>query len=233
MLNGHIFNRTKILIGEAGIKKLANAKVVVVGVGGVGGATLEMLARSGVGSLKFIDFDVIDETNINRQLIALTDNIGKSKVSEWEQRIKRINPSAKLEAVCEKLDCENVQNLIGDADYVVDAIDMVTSKICLIKYCKEHNIKIISAMGSGNRLYALNFEVKDIYKTSGDGLAKVLRKKLKEAGIKSHKVVCASSVALSTSEMFFEDERKIGSISYFPVMCGCVLSQEVIKEILM
>lgn len=218
-----------MLIGE-NFEKLEHSHVVVVGVGGVGGATLEMLARAGVGEFTIIDFDKIDETNINRQLIAFTDSIDKIKVDEWKNKIKRINPNCVVNNICEKVNEFNVGSIIPkNCDIVVDAIDMVTSKIALIKYCKDNDIEIISAMGAGNRLDRPIFEPMDIYKTQGDGLAKILRKKLKELGIKNHTVVCAKTQTITPITGY---DAKIGSISYYPVMAGCVICQVVIFKLL-
>lgn len=233
MKNSEMFERTKILIGEEGLKKLNAANVCVVGVGGVGGATFEMLVRAGVGRITIIDFDVVDITNINRQLIATTHNVGNSKVAEWKKRAQEINPNCKVEAICEKICAENLKDLIlPKFDIVVDAIDMVQNKVDLIDFCHKNGIKIISAMGAGNRLSNPIFRAVDIFKTKGDGLAKVLRKKLKLLGIQNHKVVCCETQSLPNEELFADEEKHIGSISYYPVMAGCVLCEQVVFELI-
>lgn len=216
-------DRTKSLLGEDGIKKLQNASVTIVGVGGVGGEVAVLLARSGIGRLRLIDFDVVDETNINRQAVAYTNTVGKKKTDVLAEIIEKINPSCLVEAISKRLTKENVGELLGDA-FVVDAIDSVQDKVELIDYATKNNLQIISAMGAGNRFDYPYFKVVDIYKTSNDGLAKVLRKKLKERGVKKLQVVAPESVAQKISP--------VGSISYYPVACATVVSAYVVNQIL-
>ena len=216
-------DRTKSLLGEDGIKKLQNASVTIVGVGGVGGEVAVLLARAGVGRLRLIDFDVVDETNINRQAVAYTNTVGKKKTDVLAEIIKKINPNCLVEAISKRLTKENVGELLGDF-FVVDAIDSVQDKVELIDYATKNNLQIISAMGAGNRFYYPYFKVVDIYKTSNDGLAKVLRKKLKERGVKKLQVVAPESVAQKISP--------VGSISYYPVACATVVSAYVVNQIL-
>lgn len=216
--------RTALLIGEENCEKLKNASITVVGVGGVGGATAIMLARCGVGELRLIDFDRVEESNINRQVVANTETIGKLKVEILKEMILKINPIAKVEAISEKLTKENVSALINKDSYVVDAIDSVADKVELCDFCYKNNIAIISAMGAGNRFDTPNFKLTDIYKTSNDGLAKVMRKKLKERGVKKLDVVVAESVA--------EKITPVGSIAYYPIMCGCVICSTIVNNII-
>ena len=216
-------DRTKSLLGEDGIKKLQNASVTIVGVGGVGGEVAVLLARSGIGRLRLIDFDVVDETNINRQAVAYTNTVGKKKTDVLAEIIEKINPSCLVEAISKRLTKENVGELLGDA-FVVDAIDSVQDKVELIDYATKNNLQIVSAMGAGNRFDYPYFKVVDIYKTSNDGLAKVLRKKLKERGVKKLQVVAPESVAQKISP--------VGSISYYPVACATVVSAYVVNQIL-
>ena len=216
-------DRTKSMLGEDGIKKLQNASVTIVGVGGVGGEVAVLLARAGVGRLRLIDFDVVDETNINRQVVAYTNTVGKKKTEVLAEIIKKINPNCLVEAISKRLTKENVGDLLGDF-FVVDAIDSVQDKVELIDYATKNNLQIISAMGAGNRFDFPNFKVVDIYKTSNDGLAKVLRKKLKERGVKKLQVVAPESVAQKISP--------VGSISYYPVACATVVSAYVVNQIL-
>ena len=227
-MKNNYFTRTEMILGNDSMNQLARSHVAIVGVGGVGGAVIEMLARSGVGRLTIIDFDTIDETNINRQFIALTSTIGAKKVDVWKKRILDINPQCEVNAICEKVNETNLSIIIPECDVVVDAIDMVSSKIALINYCKIHKIPIISAMGAGNRIDKPEFEVTDIYKTAGDGLAKVMRKNLRELNIESHTVVCAKTPAISPK---ISSDGKIGSIAYYPIMAGCVLAQAVIAKL--
>ena len=216
-------DRTKSLLGEDGIKKLQNASVTIVGVGGVGGEVAVLLARAGVGRLRLIDFDVVDETNINRQVVAYTNTVGKKKTEVLAEIIEKINPNCLVEAISKRLTKENVGELLGDS-FVVDAIDSVQDKVELIDYATKNNLQIISAMGAGNRFDFPYFKVVDIYKTSNDGLAKVLRKKLKERGVKKLQVVAPESVAQKISP--------VGSISYYPVACATVVSAYVVNQIL-
>lgn len=216
-------DRTKSLLGEDGIKKLQNASVTIVGVGGVGGEVAVLLARAGIGRLRLIDFDVVDETNINRQAVAYTNTVGKKKTEVLAEIIKKINPNCLVEAISKRLTKENVGELLGDF-FVVDAIDSVQDKVELIDYATKNNLQIISAMGAGNRFDYPYFKVVDIYKTSNDGLAKVLRKKLKERGVKKLQVVAPESVAQKISP--------VGSISYYPVACATVVSAYVVNQIL-
>lgn len=218
--------KTELLIGNNGVNKLKNANIIIFGIGGVGGYTCEMLVRAGVGNLTIVDFDKVDITNINRQIIALNSNVGEYKVSAMQKRILDINSAINLKIVNTRVCAENVKELLNsNYDYVIDAIDSVTDKINLIIAAKELGLNIISAMGAGNRIQIPQFEVCDLYKTYNDGLAKVLRKKLKEKGINKHLVVFSKNQATPCGD-------QIGSISYYPAMCGCVLAGYVINELL-
>ncbi len=218
--------RTELLIGKEGLKKLNNSHIAVFGVGGVGGYACEMLVRAGVGEITIVDFDTVSSSNINRQIIALNSTVGKLKVDVLKDRLLDINPNLIVHSYPVKYDEKTKNDLLNvNYTYVIDAIDMVTNKIDLIKSCHNLNLNIVSAMGAGNRVDIPNFEVTDIYKTYNDGLAKVLRKKLKEAQIKHHNVVFTKSLANPNGNI-------VGSISYYPSMCGCVLAGFVINEIL-
>ncbi len=218
--------KTELLIGNNGVSKLKNANIIIFGIGGVGGYTCEMLVRAGIGNLTIVDFDKVDITNINRQIIALNSNVGEFKVNAMQKRILDINSAINLNIVNARVCAENVKELLNsNYDYVIDAIDSVTDKINLIVTAKELGLNIISAMGAGNRIQIPQFEVCDLYKTYNDGLAKVLRKKLKEKGINKHLVVFSKNQATPCGD-------QIGSISYYPAMCGCVLASYVINELL-
>ncbi len=218
--------KTELLIGNNGVSKLKNANIIIFGIGGVGGYTCEMLVRAGIGNLTIVDFDKVDITNINRQIIALNSNVGEFKVNAMQKRILDINSAINLKIVNTRVCAENVKELLNsNYDYVIDAIDSVTDKINLIVTAKELGLNIISAMGAGNRIQIPQFEVCDLYKTYNDGLAKVLRKKLKEKGINKHLVVFSKNQATPCGD-------QIGSISYYPAMCGCVLAGFVINELL-
>ena len=219
------FDRTKILLGDEGIDNLAKSKVLLVGVGGVGGYVAEILARSGVGNITLVDDDVVDITNINRQIIALTDTIGEKKAELMKERIMRINPDCKCTVVVKRYNAENANEILSAGyDYVIDAIDSVQDKINLIVECKARGLDVISAMGAGNRSGIPHFEVVDVYATQNDGLAKKVRSLLKEKGIKEHKVVYCKEIAKKST-------GTIGSVAYYPAMCGCVLAAAVIGKL--
>lgn len=222
-----IYNRTKLVIGDEKLERIKSANVCICGIGGVGSYVLEALARVGVGKITIIDKDNVDVTNINRQLIATVDNVGKSKVDEAKKRITSINPKIQVTAIKDNIDSSNVNKYITqDLDYVVDAIDSVDSKIAIIKECKEKNIKVISSMGMANRLDPLKIKIADISKTEVCPLAKVVRKKLKEQGIQKVKVVFSTENAIKTSC------KELGSVSFVPSTAGLVIASEVIKDII-
>ncbi len=218
-------SRTELLIGEAGVESLKNKSVTVVGVGGVGGYTAYMLARAGVGKLKLVDFDTVSPSNLNRQIVANVDTIGKSKVEVLKEMLLKINPALDCEIVKERLTGENVHEIISQCDMCVDAIDSVKDKVDLIVHCKRGNIKIISAMGAGNRYGVPRFYLTDIYKTHDDGLAKAVRKKLREAGISKLSVVTSEEKGQASG-------GTVGSISYYPAMCGITIAAIVINKFL-
>lgn len=220
-----MFSRLELLVGDK-LNNLKNANIIIFGVGGVGGYVAEMLVRSGLGNITIVDFDVVDITNKNRQIIALDSTVGKLKVEVLKDRINDINKECIVTAINDKLTKDNLNDFnLSKFDYVIDAIDMVSSKLSLIEYCYNSRIKIISSMGAGNRLGIPEFVVDDIYKTYNDGLAKVLRHKLRKLGVKHHKVVFCKNNSTFSGE-------NIGSIAYFPAVAGCVLSAYVIDELL-
>lgn len=214
--------RTIALIGEDNIKKLQSKKVIIFGVGGVGGYVVEMLARSSVGEITLVDFDVVSKSNINRQIIAITQTVGRLKVECFKNRILEINPNCKVNIFAEKLMPENIDIFnLQNYNFVIDCIDMVTSKIALIKFCYDNDIKIISSMGAGNRFELPKFEICDIFKTENDGLAKAIRVKLRKIGVK-HSLVCYS-------KQNAKKQKQIGSIAYFPASCGINIAAYVIN----
>ena len=223
-------DRTKLLIGEAGLKKLENSHIAIVGIGGVGGYVCLMLARAGIGQLTLIDFDKVDITNINRQAVANINTVDKYKTEIMKSMIEEINPNCKVTVFNQRFSAETSACLFEhNYDYVVDAIDSVQDKVDLICYCKNHDINIVSAMGAGNRICIPSFKVVDIYKTSNDGLAKIMRKKLREQEIEKLNVVISEEPPIKTNST---ENNTIGSISYYPAMCGCVLGAFVINKIL-
>lgn len=185
-----IFTRTAMLLGEAALERLAQKHVAVFGIGGVGGYVCEALVRGGIGKFTLVDKDIVDVTNINRQIIATHSTLGRPKTAVMKERILDINPAVTVEV----RDCfflpENANTFdFTQYDYVVDAVDTVTAKLCIIERAKAAGVPVISAMGAGNKLEASAFEVADIYKTSVCPLAKVMRRELKKRGIESLKVV--------------------------------------------
>ena len=219
-------DRTKLLVGEENINKLSNSKVIIFGVGGVGGYVLEMLARSGVGSIDIVDFDVVDTTNLNRQIISTIKNIGKIKVDVAKERVLSINPNLKINAINNRVSEENIDEFFkNDYDIAVDCIDSVKDKMALIEYCYKNNIKIISSMGAGNRIDIPDYIITDIHKTSYDKLAKTIRKQCCERGIKKL-TVCY------TKQQPIRNEKPVGSISYHPAMCGIKIASYVTTELI-
>ena len=234
-MENNIYSRTESLIGKDSLNILKNSKVIVFGIGGVGSFTVESLCRCGIGEISLVDFDTIDITNINRQIHAMLNNIGKYKVDEMKKRIELINPDIKVNTFKKKLDKNNVENFnLKYYDYVVDAIDIITSKIYLIKCCYENNINIISAMGAGNKLDPTRFKVVDIYKTSCCPLARVMRRELKKLGIKKLKCVCSDEI--SSGEVIESYERRKSSpssISFIPSTMGLIITSEVVKDLIL
>ena len=226
-------SRSMLLLGEEAIQRLQNARVAVFGLGGVGSYTVEALARGGIGHLTLIDGDTVSLTNINRQLIALHSTIGEPKTAVMEKRIKDI--AQNLDVVCHTVvyGAEN-RNLLDFAsyDYIVDAIDTVTSKIILIEEAKKAGTKIISCMGTGNKFYPERFEIVDIAKTSVCPLAKVMRKELKQRGITGVKVLYSKEEAKKPADSPETGKRQIpGSLSFVPPVAGLLLAGEVIREL--
>ncbi len=221
----NINERTVLVIGEDAVNKLSNKKVIVFGVGGVGGYVVEMLARTNVGHITVVDFDVVSESNINRQIIATINTVGKLKVDCVRERVLSINPNCDVKTISKKLEVDCIDEFdLKNYDYVIDCIDMVSSKTYLIKYCVENNIKIISSMGAGNRSEVPEFEICDISKTTYDNLARVIRTNLKKFGIK-HTVVCSTKQPA-------KKQRPVGSIAYFPAMAGIKIGAYVINELI-
>lgn len=244
------FSRTELLFGKEAMGKLANSRVAVFGIGGVGGYTVEALMRSGIGKLDLIDDDKVCLTNLNRQIIATRSTIGKYKVDVMRDRILDINPKAEVNVhKCFYLPETRDEFDFSQYDYVVDAVDTVTAKIQLVMEAREAGVPIISSMGAGNKLDPTAFQVADIYKTSVCPLAKVMRRELKKRGIKKLKVVysqetptrpiedmaiscrtnciCPPGVAHKCTE-----RRDIpGSTAFVPSVVGLIIAGEVIKDL--
>ncbi|NLW22773.1 MAG: tRNA threonylcarbamoyladenosine dehydratase [Tissierellia bacterium] len=227
------FIRTELLLGKEGMDILSRSKVAVFGIGGVGSFTCEALVRSGLGEIVLVDYDIIDVTNINRQIHATSKTVGLKKVEVMKERLLDINPELKVVIFDEKYSEANKDRLLStDYNYVVDAIDMVSSKISLIENCKKLNIPIISAMGAGNKLDPTQFRVGDIYDTNTCPLAKVMRNELRKRGINNLKVVWSTERPIKAN-LEKEGIRKAvpGSVSFVPPVAGLILASEVIKDL--
>ncbi len=225
------FSREIKLIGQENFEKLKNSKVILFGVGGVGGYVLESLARSGIENITIVDFDTVSESNLNRQIIALQTTIGKYKVDVAKERVKNINPNCNVVAIKEKLTKENIDRFnFSCYDFVIDAIDMVTSKLLIIEKAKKENVEVISCMGTGNKLDATQLRICDISKTNYCPLAKVMRKELKNRGIYHLNVVFSTE----QPKRFDEKVRKVtpASIAYVPAVAGLYISQFVINKLM-
>ncbi len=226
-----IYSRTELLIG-GDIEKLKSAKVLLLGVGGVGGYALEMLARVGVGNIDILDADVFSISNLNRQILATVDTIGKRKVDVAKDRVLSINPDCKVQTFDMFYLPENADKLSLDGyDYVIDCIDTVSAKLDVIVRATSLNIPIISCMGTGNKLQT-NFEIADVYNTSVCPLAKVMRKELKARGVKSLKVVYSKEEPIKIVADESDGRHAPASICYAPAIAGTLLASEVIKDII-
>ena len=237
-------NRTELLIGKDNVEKLKNSNVVVFGLGGVGSYVVEGLVRAGIGNICIVDKDVVDITNINRQIIADTTTIGKAKVDVEEERIRKINPAANILKFKEFVNADNIDTIMTKAsrmsnvdiaknndvnskiDYVVDAIDTVSSKLDIIKYCYSNKIPLISSMGTGNKLDASKFEIADINKTSVCPLAKVIRKELRKLEIPHLKVLYSKEAPKKM------EGQTTASISFVPSVAGLLIAGTVINELI-
>ena len=226
------FKRSALVLGEDAIEKLNNSRVAVFGLGGVGGYVVEALARMGVGTLDLIDGDKVAESNINRQILALHSTVGRFKAEVAAERVKAVNPHI----------CANERNIFYDKttenqfdftvyDYVVDAIDCVTSKLMLAVNCQRAGVPLISCMGTGNKLDPMAFKVADIYKTSVCPLARVMRRELKKAGVDKLKVVYSEEEP-KRLDSDSEDARVPGSVSFVPSAAGLLIASEVVKGLL-
>ena len=219
------FCRTAQLLGIENVEKLFDKHVIVFGVGGVGGYVVEALARSGVGKISIVDNDVINESNINRQIIALHSTIGKQKVEVLKNRILDINPECQVFVHNQFFLPENSKDFdFSIYDYVVDAVDTVTAKIEIIKKSKESNVPVISSMGTGNKLNPMGFKVSDISKTKVCPLARVMRNELKKRGIS--KVKCVYS-----EENPVIQTQTPASVAFVPSVAGLLIASEVVKDL--
>ena len=229
--------RTAMLLGQEAVERLEKARVAVFGIGGVGGYTLEALARAGIGALDLIDSDTVSRSNINRQLLATHSTVGMLKVEAGKRRVLDINPDCRITTWPVFYTPETADQFdFTQYDYIVDAIDTVTGKLQLVQAAREAGTPIICCMGTGNKLDASAFEVSDISKTTMCPLARIMRKELGKRGIKHLKVVYSQEEALTPTG--WEEEAKLlgkrqipGSVSFVPGAAGLILAGEVIKDI--
>ena len=221
------FDRTRLLIGEEGLAKLKKARVAVFGVGGVGGFAVEALVRSGIGAFDLIDNDTVALSNLNRQIIATRDTIGKLKVEVMRDRILSINPQAEIRMYpCFYLPENAAEFDFSQYSYVVDAVDTVTAKIDIIMQAQAAGVPVISSMGAGNKMDPTRFEVTDIYKTTVCPLARVMRRELKKRGVKQLKVVYSTEKAIKTGA------DVPGSIAFVPSVAELIVAGEVIRDLI-
>jgi tRNA A37 threonylcarbamoyladenosine dehydratase len=246
----HSLSRTELLIGNTALEKLKNSTVVILGLGGVGSFSFEALIRAGVGHLILVDDDTICLTNINRQIHANFNTLGKPKVEALKERALQINPQCEVTLHQTFIKEDNIEDIIPlNTDYVIDAIDTISSKLSLAVWCKNHNINIISCMGTGNKLDPTLFKVSDIYDTKVCPLAKVIRHELRKRGVERLKVLyseemplkpksedvitCKEGCVCSGGTKKCAIKRQIpGSISFVPSVAGMIIGGEVIKDIL-
>ncbi|MBS5932456.1 MAG: tRNA threonylcarbamoyladenosine dehydratase [Clostridiales bacterium] len=247
------FIRTEMLIGEDGINKLKKAKVAIYGVGGVGTYVAEGLVRAGIGHFLLVDDDIICESNLNRQLHATINTIGKSKVETMKERMESINPAVKIETMQSFVLYDNISEVVPlDLTYMVDALDTVTAKIALVLKSEELNIPLISAMGTGNKFEPTMLKVSDLFKTNVCPLCKVMRKELKVRGVRKLKVVYSEeqptkplfqpSDLVNIEAMNGQNQDETidmhkkratpGSMSFVPSVAGMIIASEVVKDIL-
>lgn len=233
------FARIELLLGRAALDKLRSCHVAVFGIGGVGGYTVEALARSGVEHFTLVDSDTVSVTNLNRQIIALQDTIGRYKVDVMAERIKNINPEAVVEVHrCFFLPENQDEFDFSKYDYVVDAVDTVAAKIAIIMKAKEAGVPVVSSMGAGNKMNPAMFEVADIYKTSVCPLARVMRQAMKKRNVKHLKVVYSKELPLKPASDMAEyakdgvQKRSLpGSNAFTPSVAGLIIASEVVKDL--
>ena len=228
------FSRIEMLLGEEAIDKLQRSRVAVFGVGGVGGFAAEALVRSGVGAIDIFDNDTVSVSNLNRQIIALHSTIGKAKVDVMKARLEDINPQVKVTAWQMFYVPENADAVdLSAYDYIVDAVDTVAAKIELAVRAEKLNVPCISAMGAGNKLDPTKIEVTDIYKTSACPLARVMRRELKNRGVKKLKVAYSTEPALTPLTQPAGEMRRAtpGSTAFVPSVMGLIIAGQVVREL--
>ena len=221
------FDRLENLIGSFSLDKLANSTVLVAGLGGVGGYVVEALVRSGIGTLILVDYDKVDITNFNRQIIATTSNIGKYKVDCFKERIANINERCNVKTYNLKISSDNIKDIFDTKiDFVVDAVDDVNAKKCIIDYCLENNINFISSMGTGNRLDPSKLTITSLDKTYNDPLAKIMRKKFDKTVQRKIKVCTSLELPIKV-----KNKNVIGSNAFVPSSAGLLIASYIVKKI--
>ncbi|MCF6184652.1 MAG: tRNA threonylcarbamoyladenosine dehydratase [Bacteroidales bacterium] len=231
-------SRTILLLGEENFKKLQKAHVLIAGLGGVGGYAAEQLARAGIGKITLIDADIVNKSNINRQIIANHSNIGKKKTDEFEIRLKNINPEITIHKKNTFITYENIKTILKETqpDYIIDAIDTLMPKVNLIKESLEKNIPLVSSMGAGGRLNPEKVEIADISKTYNCGLARMLRKRLHKFDIRTGFKAVFSSEKIDRDVIIKEESRNkktnVGTISYMPAIFGIFCASVVIQDLI-
>lgn len=230
-------DRTRLLVGDDGAGRLDAARVLVAGVGGVGGYAAEMLARTGVGHLTLVDSDSVAVSNINRQLIATTRTVGRPKVDLFMVRFKEINPAISVSPLLEYITPDNVERLLAPGfDFVIDAIDTVAPKVALLSHCLRHRIPVVSSMGAGGRLHPERVGYFDLWETREDGLARAVRQRLKQAGLRRPLKTVASTEAPRRASVIELDERNkrssYGTVAPVPAAFGILLASHVINKLI-
>ena len=229
--------RTEMLLGPAGVERLATSRVAVVGLGGVGAMAAEMLVRAGVGHIVLVDVDTVSETNINRQLPALHSTVGRRKCDVMRERLLDINPSLDVQCIVEYVNEESIPSLLGplELDALVDAIDTLSPKIALIQYCLSHGVFLVSSMGSGSKLDATKVRVDDISRSFQCPLAHMLRKRLHKLGITEGFLAVFSTEKPDRGSVVLEESRnkksQTGTVSWLPAVFGCVCAQAAVRHI--
>lgn len=234
-LSGDPLERTKRLIGSGGLATLEHSRVIVFGVGGVGGAAIEALARAGVGHLTLVDFDVVDVTNLNRQMFTSFDTIGQYKAIAMRNRIESYRLDCAVEVRLQKVLPKNLASFhLETYDYVLDCIDMVTAKIDMATFCFEHGIPIISAMGAGDKMDASALRISDLFETREDPLSRVMRRELRKRNVSKLEVVWSPETIMGT-KIEEPDKRKstVGTISVMPLTAGLLMGSQVIMRLLL
>lgn len=221
------WNRLELLVGKDAIDQLQSKTVAIIGLGGVGGYAAETLARSGIGTLILVDYDVIETTNINRQLIALHSTVGQKKVDAWKKRIEEISPHCKVILKDTFLSNENIEEYLSESiDYMVDACDTISTKMELIRFSIRKNIKLISSMGMGNKIDPSKLSIVEMQKTSYDPIAKILRKMIRDEKIKQ-KIMVVSSI----EPPILKKESIVASNAFVPATAGLLCASYVVRDI--